>query len=130
MTKHIDDTIADEGFSLLEVLVAFLIVSLALVGMSKTLQMVTRSQSLVADRNKAVSVAQRILDDPNVLEQTGDNVMPKTGSDEPYWQLHRTVLLENKERAVRILQLDLDVFSGRTHQVIGHYRTFLPEAMK
>ncbi|MUO81773.1 hypothetical protein GOZ78_24105 [Agrobacterium vitis] len=130
MTKHIDNTVTDDGFSLLEVLVAFLIVSLALIGLNKTLQVVARSQTLIADHHKAVLVAQRILDDPNVLARTDESHRSKDNDDEPSWQLHRSIVSENRDSGVRILQLDLDVFSGRTHQIIGHYRTFLPEAMK
>lgn len=122
---HDDSTAA--GFTLVETLVAFLILSAALLMMNQTLTTTIANRRMASELAAADRLAEEILTDENMLADARAGATEGNGPEtELHWILKKKALSSPAiEPALQVWRLTLEVRRGRKGSPVRSYTTFV-----
>lgn len=122
---HDDSTAA--GFTLVETLVAFLILSAALLMMNQTLTTTIANRRTASELAAADRLAEEILTDENMLANARAGATEGHGAEtELHWVLKKEALSSPAiEPALQVWRLTLEVHRGGRSAPVRTYTTFV-----
>lgn len=121
------DDSAAAGFTLVETLVAFLILSAALLMMNQTLTTAIANRRTANELAAADRLAEEILTDENMLANARAGATEGQGAEtELHWVLKKKALSSSAiEPALQVWRLTLEVRRGRKGSSVRSYTTFV-----
>lgn len=119
------DRTGEVGFTLLETLIAFLILSLLLLGANQTIALALKSRKTAIELEASDRLAETVLQDLQLRKAKG--VMETKGKQDGLsWQMGaEDIAVPSTRIGTRIEKVTLDIFTAETARLIRRYTTFV-----
>lgn len=119
------DRTGEAGFTLLETLIAFLILSLLLLGANQTLALAVKNRKTAIELEASDRLAETVLQD--IEQRTAEGFVEANGKqDSLNWQIRfEDFAVPSTRIGTRIEKVTLDIFAAETARLIRRYTTFV-----
>lgn len=119
------DRTGEAGFTLLETLIAFLILSLLLLGANQTIALAVKNRKTAIELEASDRLAETVLQDLQLRKAEG--VMETKGKQDGLnWQMRaEDIAVPSTRIGTRIEKVTLDIYAAETARLIRRYTTFV-----
>lgn len=119
------DRTGEAGFTLLETLIAFLILSLLLLGANQTLALALKNRKTAIELEASDRLAETVLQD--IEQRKATDVVETNGKrDSLNWQIRfEDIAVPSTRMGTHIEKVTLDIYAAETVRLIRRYTTFV-----